>query len=111
MKVNAGRLRHRIQIQEAIANPTDFGEKVLEYQTVATRWAEIEPGAGSGSFTAGVTQPSSSTKITIRYFADLTILHRIKFGDRFFNVSSFTNPEERNIYHIIQATEQWIPEE
>jgi len=105
MKINPGRMIHRVEIQEPDTATTDYGEKVVTYSTVATRWAAITPGGGSKSFSGAETQPTASITITMRFFEGLSYLYRIKYGDRIFNIKNVVNFEERGIYSTVDCTE------
>jgi len=44
-------------------------------------------------------------KIRIRYRSGMTSKNRIKFGSRYFNITSILNPDERNIMIDMFAVE------
>jgi len=81
----------------------ESGEEVPLWVTIATRWASIEargrvPG---GELILGQQLSAEAThKITMRFFEDvsggrLTPKHRLKMGDRIFNIEAISNPGER----------------
>lgn len=87
--MQAGRLRHIIEIQQVVAAPNTTGEPAREWTTYARRRAEIEALNGRESFIGGQTQGSTTHRVVIRG-RDLSIKpkHRVLFGSRVFDVNS-----------------------
>jgi len=66
--MRAGRLRHRLQLQQKVkTRDPNSGETVVEWQTQKTVSAEIAPASASEFIESGATQAQISAKITIRY--------------------------------------------
>lgn len=106
--MKAGKLQHRVQVQAppgAESPQNEFGEPSGDWETVATRWASIEPLSGSESVTADQTQSPATHRITLRRFA-LTPRHRVKWGTRYFYVTAAQNPEELSEQVTANATER-----
>jgi SPP1 family predicted phage head-tail adaptor len=78
MSINAGMLRHRVLIEELVAQ-TDTADDVIqneatgevdrEWTAVAEVWAAIEPLSAREFIAAQATQSKVTTRITIRYRA------------------------------------------
>lgn len=94
--LSAGRLRHRIQIEERIeTQDSDTGDIIYVWQIVnqgeADEWsslpAAIEPLSAREFIAAASTQAGVTAKITIRRLAGLTAKHRAvdEFG-RIWNI-------------------------
>jgi SPP1 family predicted phage head-tail adaptor len=101
-----GQLRHRVQLQAEVLTPDGYGGAAKTWDTVDTVAASVEPLSGREFFQAQQTQSSVSHKITIRHRADTTSSLRILFGTRVFDISSVLNPDERNRWMVLMATER-----
>jgi len=90
MNMQAGFLRHRVEIQKATESQNTVGEAVKTWATAASVWARVSPLRGSEYFTAMQTKASVDTKITMRKnaFPTLSPKHRIRFGARIFDIES-----------------------
>lgn len=91
-RLEAGRLRHRVEIQRAHDVQDAFGEPVKAWNTVATVWAAVEPMTGDERFRSDQETAERPVRILMRHRADVTVKHRIKFGSRLFDVQSVTDP-------------------
>lgn len=78
----AGRLLHRIQIQEQQRVPDGGGGYGIEWVTLRTVWAHVEPLSAREFVASQAVQSEVTARITIRYRDDITpdmrILHRGK---------------------------------
>lgn len=90
--MNAGRLRHRIEVQEAVETQDDGGDPVVSWSTVGTVWGSIEPVRGREATYAGEqTLAEMDTRITVRYSGiarQITGKHRLSHQGTPFNVVS-----------------------
>jgi SPP1 family predicted phage head-tail adaptor len=66
--MQAGKLRHRITLQEPVKeqNPTT-GAVINTWRDVATLWAEVAPLSAREFIAAQASQGEVTTRITIRY--------------------------------------------
>jgi SPP1 family predicted phage head-tail adaptor len=97
--MNAGKLRHRIQIQAVTLTPDGMGSGAESWATIAggSVWAEILPLRGVEAIQAGQLEAKLSHKVRIRYLAGVTAKHRILFGSRVFKIHEVRNLEERGV--------------
>lgn len=93
--MNTGDMRHRVQIQQRIETPNEFGEPVVNWNTIATRWGAIEPLTAKELIAAQQVQSDVSHKIRMRYYAGLTPKMRLVKGVRVFNIDGRFNPSEQ----------------
>ena len=107
--MRAGRLRHRIIIQERSTAVTrgDYGEETQGWKTYKQVWSEIDPPKSREFFATGQTQAEVTTRVRIRYLPDIDPRMRIKFGARYLNINSIVNPDERN-KELIMMCNEWI---
>jgi SPP1 family predicted phage head-tail adaptor len=94
--MNSGELRHRIKIQKLEKNQDTFGQPVESWPDVATVWASVEPLVGRQFFEAETITHELTHKIKLRYRQGVTPSMRVKFGDRYFQIVSIINYQERN---------------
>ena len=94
--MRVGRLRHRVELQEATETRGDYGDVTREWSTIATRWAGIEPMSGREIMQADQVNAKLSHRVRMRYDADVTPAKRLKFGSRIFDISSVINRDEKN---------------
>lgn len=110
--IEAGRLRHVVAIQQSAVTPNEFNEQEVNWQTVATVDANIEPLSGRELWAAAQAQSQVSHKLTMRYYKGLTAKMRLMHHDytlgkdRVFNIESITNAGEVNRKMIVMATEE-----
>ena len=85
--MQAGKLRHRVKIQEKInlQNP-DTGAVTPQWQDIATVWADVVALSAREFIAAQATQGEITTRITIRYRSGLTNDSRIIFRDEIYNI-------------------------
>ncbi|HSQ97991.1 MAG TPA: phage head closure protein [Rickettsiales bacterium] len=99
------RLNKRIVIQEKSNTSDGFGGYEESWSDLKTLWAEIKPISNFDDFEANQIGERISYIITIRYYDSLTTQHRIKYGDRIFNIIGIINPLENNQTMQIEAEE------
>jgi SPP1 family predicted phage head-tail adaptor len=113
-KVNAGRLRHRVTLQQLPANrtPSPRGQLPSNWATVATFWADVAPLQGRELSNAQQIKATVTHRLTMRWpGSSLTITPSMRFtwGSRIFNIVAVLNADERNRRLDIIAEEQKVP--
>jgi SPP1 family predicted phage head-tail adaptor len=108
--LNAGLLRHRVQIQQRSSAQDSYGQQSMIWTTVATVWALIEPLSSRELLAAQAVQSDTTHQITVRYNAVFATAMkaaalRLLYGTRIFNITGSTNWEERNAMIILTASE------
>lgn len=105
----AGRLRHRVTIQQDQGTSRDDnGEHIEDYQDLATVWAEVKPLSGRELWAARQTQSEVTHRVTVRYssaLADLTGSIRVIHRDRAFHMDSVLNTDERRRELVMMCIE------
>ena len=94
--MQAGRLRHRIELQQAVESRDNTGGVTRVWSTIVTRWGDIIPLRGQEKFDAAQTESKTTVKIRIRYHSTIDTTWRIKWGDRIYNINGIVNAGERN---------------
>ena len=86
--MQAGRLRHRIEVQSAqrTQDPGGHGQEIMTWQTDSIRSAEVKPLRGRALFEAQQVDNRITTEVTLRWFAGLTPQHRFLFKGKPLNI-------------------------
>lgn len=103
--IRAGQLRHRIELQEETKAPDGSGGWIDTWATYATVWAKIIPLSGSEGIFGMQLQDTITHDIMIRYRPGVAPVHRVKYGERVFNIRQAINIEERSRWIDIRAEE------
>lgn len=95
--MRAGRLRHKVDIQQPIEVQNAYGEAEVTWQDVVSGvWAGIEPLRGREFWAAKQFNSEIEARVIMRYRSDVTTKMRIKHGDNEYYIASMINPNERN---------------
>ena len=89
--MRAGRLRHRITLQQPTRTQNSMGEPVVSWSDVATVWAAVEPIKGSERLAADQLQAELDTRIVIRWSSDVSAISaawRCVFGSVIYNIAA-----------------------
>ena len=100
-----GRLRHRIELQEAVESRNQTGGVTRAWSTKVPRWGDILPLRGQERFDAAQVEAHTTIKIRIRYHSGINPTWRIKWNDRIFNINGIVNVGERNYMMEIDCIE------
>lgn len=105
--MRAGRLRHRLYLQQSTQTRTASGGYEDGWATIATIWGAVEPLKGREFFENAQVEGDVTHRIVIRSRAEVTTKHRFIHieKNRVFNVVSVINPNERDISMEIMAKE------
>jgi SPP1 family predicted phage head-tail adaptor len=92
-------------MQESTVIMDDIGGHTLEWETIATPWASIEPVSGKEYFAAAAVRAETTVKITMRYIAGLSTAHRLVSGGKVYDIQAILNTDGRNRELILMCTE------
>ena len=84
--MQAGRLRHRIMLQEPIGQRDAHGQPIRSYRDEPLAWASVEPLRGKEKEVANQVAAEATVKIIMRYRHDVTSDWRITFDGRHFEI-------------------------
>ena len=96
--MEAGTLNKRITIQYQTKVSNDMGGFIVTWVNAATVWAALWPLSATETVKSMQTSMVISHRIRIRYLSVLRPSWRLKFGEKFYNIVSIINPNERNEY-------------
>jgi SPP1 family predicted phage head-tail adaptor len=104
-----GKMRDRLEIQQRIDTQDAYGQLVATWNTVAVRWANVEPLAGRTFWAAQQAQSDVTHTITLRYYPGLEPERfRFKKDNRVFNITSALDLEERHVWHECRCVERVV---
>ena len=103
--MDIGRLNRRIEILEFHKHRDAFGGEIGEWKTVAKAWATIVPVSGSEQMFAQQVTADKVVRITIRFCDWLTVLHRIRYGNKLYEIVGELDNETAHTATIINAKE------
>lgn len=100
-----GRMNKRITLQHKTLVSDGMGAYTASWVDVATINAAIMPVSANEVIRAEQMTMTITHRIRIRFRLNIKASWRIKFGNRFFQVVSMLNPNERNEWLDIMAAE------
>lgn len=93
--MRGGELRKRITLQKPVHARNDFGEMVTTYSDFITVWAAIEWQSGRRFLEAKQLNAEVQGVVRIRWRDDIQPEWRIKYKDRYIQILSIANIQER----------------
>jgi SPP1 family predicted phage head-tail adaptor len=106
--MRAGRLRHRITIQQPVITRDGTGESLETWGAFAVVWAAVEPLRGREMFAAQEMHSEITTRIRLRYLAGIDTTMRVLFeGRTFLIVHPPIDPEMRHVEMQLMCKEIW----
>lgn len=103
--MKAGKLRHRITLQNRTITPSGYGDNTVTYTDIATVWAAVMPLRGREYWSAQQIKATTTHEVEIRHRSDVGPEDRVAFGSRYFTIDSVVNPEERGIKTVLLCSE------
>lgn len=108
VKVKAGDLPHRVEIQSFTETRDAYGGVTKTPVTDATVWARVSPLSGREYWQAAQVQSETTHEIEIRYRTRPEAKQRVLWGSRVFEILSVINPEERNVKLLLMCKETGV---
>lgn len=94
--MRAGRLRHKVTVQQVAHAQDDYGETTETWSEFIESWASIEPLRGREYHDASLTQGEVDTRIVMRYREGILPTMRVLFGSRVFDIQTVINVNTRH---------------
>lgn len=85
-KINAGKYKHIIMIQNLVETQNEYGETTSEWTDFKKVKAGLYPISAKELLTASSVINEITHKVMLRYVAGINAEQRILFGDRVFNI-------------------------
>jgi len=109
--IDIGTFRHRVDIQVPQQTTTAHGAAVLTaWRTIGAIWCEITPTGGVEMFFAQQAKAIVSHMVLMRFWPNLNAAMRLSYtdpgqGERFLNIISVENVEERKVFLNVYCKE------
>lgn len=95
--IQAGKLRHRIDIQEQSITRDSVGGEVISWSNVSTAIpAMVEPLSMNEVFRAQQSQSQITMRVKIRYQSGIDPKMRLVYNSENYDIESIINPDFRN---------------
>lgn len=107
MSLNAGSLRHRIEIHELVSvQDEDSGNFTETWPLFSDAWASARPSTVREIQAAGGEVTRTSVTFTLRYLAGIKRSMRIRHGERLFNIEGvLEDPDSGREYMMLPCSE------
>ena len=102
--MQAGKLRHRVTIEQVSTAPNSFGEPVETWAPFVTVWASREDLSGRELFVAQQWRADVTTRFELRYVAGLTPAMRVIDNGPLYNIARVADKDGRGRTLTIIAT-------
>ena len=96
MTMIAGKLRHRITIQEPTTTDGTAGGTYKTWSNVATVWAQVTPARGREFWDIRKSNSEIEGRVVMRYQGDIEPTMRLLFKERPFEILYIANRNEKN---------------
>lgn len=100
-----GKLNRKVSILKCIVTRDEFGgeekEWILDYEV----WARVEPTGGKEYFNREKVTAETSCVITIRYNPNITVLNRIAYGGKVYEIIGVYDESSEHRATIINCKE------
>jgi len=104
--MQAGKLRHRVTIQQKSVTQNSYGEEIVTWAELATVWASVEDLSGREFYEARqVPAAEVTTRVRIRYRSDVEPTMRIVHGGRTLEIVFVLDPEGRRRETVLMCRE------
>ena len=103
--MNIGDLNRRIEVLQFFEDRDDYGGVDGEWLPVGRVWAKIEPGSGTEYFAKQQVNAENETKITIRFYAGISVMNRIRYGEMVYEILGLADHRTAHNMTIINCKE------
>lgn len=103
--MDIGKLNRQIDLLKFVTQRDEFGGEVGEWTPIARIWARIEPVSGTEYFQAQQVQAETVTRITVRYNPEITVMHRIRYGTKLYEIIGVSDDQTGHRATVINCKE------
>lgn len=103
--MDIGELNRRVEILKYFVKRDAYGGEDGRWLPVGRVWAKIEPVSGTEYFTAQQVSAETVTKITIRFYAGLDVMHRIRYADKLYEIIGISDADTAHRWTVINCKE------
>lgn len=107
--MEAGKLRHRVRIEYPVnTQDTTTGANIIEWETLGTVWAAIEPLSVREFIESQTNQSEIVARIIIRYRNDVNATMRLIHGTTIYNPAGFLPDKNSNLEYLTIPCSQGV---
>ena len=110
MSIDAGKLRHWVDIQEPLESRDSEGGVEVLWEIFARVPAAIEPLSAREFVAAQSVQSRVTTRITIRHLDGITAKMRIEHGSKIYNIEGILADKESGLEYITMPVSEGVNE-
>ena len=103
--MDIGKLNRRVEILRFFKDRDEYGGEVGEWRAVAKVWAAITPVSGTEQMFAQQVTAEAVVKITIRYLPWLEVMHRIRYGEKLYEIIGAMDADTSHTKTILNCKE------
>lgn len=103
--MNIGKLNRRVEILRFFTRRDAYGGEDGKWEAVAKVWASIEPISGTEYMSGQQVNAETTTKITIRYNPEINVMHRIRYGEKLYEIIGISDAETAHTTTILNCKE------
>jgi SPP1 family predicted phage head-tail adaptor len=103
--LDLGAMRHRVHVEMPVETLGNYGDVEQTWEVDRACWASIEPLRGREFLEAAQVKADVTHRIRMRWYDGLTPNHRIRFGQRIFNIESVVDVLSGRQMLEVMATE------
>lgn len=100
-----GKLNRRVEILAYQEIQDKYGGEVGEWIKVKEVWASIKPVSGTEYFRSDKAHAENTTTITIRYNPIVTVLNRIRYEDKTYEIIGANDTETSHVEMVLNCKE------
>lgn len=105
MKIHRGMLDKLVVIQKRSTAKNPSGQRADTWINFVVTYAHIKPLIGKEYIAAKELNNDITHDITIGYKRNISVGMRIKYGGRYFEITSALDPEERRVWLFLKCKE------
>lgn len=103
--MDIGELNRRIEVLKYFVERDAYGGEDGKWLPVGRVWAKIEPVSGTEYFTAQQISAETVTKITMRFYTGLTVMHRIRYRDKLYEIIGISDEDTAHRWTVANCKE------
>ena len=103
--MDIGKLNRRVEILRFFKDRDEYGGEIGEWRAVAKAWAAITPVSGTEQMFAQQVTAEAVVKITIRYLPWLDVMHRIRYGEKLYEIIGAMDADTSHTKTILNCKE------
>lgn len=104
--MDIGKLNRRIEILQFHKDRDEYGGEIGEWKPKAKVWASIIPVSGTEFLQAQQISAETVVRITIRYLPWLNVMHRIRYGEKLYEIIGAIDGVTAHTQTIINCKEK-----